>query len=145
MMIEAALDYTRKGFRVFPCAKKIPLTGSGGFKNATTDFNRVWGWWTDHPAAQIGLPTGQVNHLFVVDVDGPRGTEAVKKLHLPETRVIQTRPGRYQLWFHQPDIETKCSAGVLGAEVDTRGDGGYVIAPPSIHHETGQAYRVIKD
>jgi putative DNA primase/helicase len=145
-MIDAALNYARRGIHVFPCAKKIPLTGLGGFKNASTDADRIRGWWIQNPAAQIGLPTGQINHLFVIDIDGLRGAEIIKNLHLPETFTVETRPNRWQLWFRQPDgITGKCNARQLGPEVDIRSDGGYVVAPPSVHHETGQPYRVVKD
>jgi len=145
-LLSAALEYAKQGLLVFPCAKKIPLTGLGGFKNATTDCDTIRRWWIEHETAQIGLPTGQINHLFVVDIDGPHGAEIVKNLHLPETRTIVTRPGRWQLWFRQPEgITAKCNAGFLGPEVDVRSDGGYVIAPPSLHHVTGIAYRVVKD
>ena len=145
-MLKAASAYAMEGISVFPCEKKIPLTGTGGFKNASASADDIVHWWTDHPNAQIGVPTGATNHLFVIDVDGPKGIAAVKKMKLPPTRTIQTRPGRYQLWYRQPDdVASKCTAGILAAQLDTRGDGGYVIAPPSIHHQTGDPYRVVKD
>jgi putative DNA primase/helicase len=145
-MLQAAGTYALKGLSVFPCEKKIPITGPGGFKNATCDPLQIAKWWTEHPNAQIGLPTGEVNHLFVIDVDGPEGERAAEKLRLPETFTVATRPGRYQFWFRQPDgVKSKSTASVLAPQLDTRGDGGYVVAPPSIHHATGQPYRVVKD
>jgi hypothetical protein len=146
MMLDAAIKYALDGLAVFPCEKKIPLTGPGGFKNASLDVARIAKWWSEKPDAQIGLPTGEINHLFVIDSDGPEGERAAGKLKLPETFTVATRPGRYQLWYFLPDgARSKCSAGVLGAQIDTRGTGGYVIAPPSIYHETGKPYRVVKD
>src|SRR6266853_6314735 len=70
-MLQAAGTYALEGLSVFPCEKKIPLTGPGGFKHATCDALQIAKWWTEKPDAQIGLPTGEVNHLFVIDVDGP--------------------------------------------------------------------------
>jgi len=145
-MLEAAVKYALDGLAVFPCAKKTPLTGEGGFRNASLDATQILQWWTENPDAQIGLPTGEVNHLFVIDIDGPEGERAVEKIGLPETFTVATRPGRYQFWFRQPEgRKSKCTAGVLGPQLDTRGDGGYVVAPPSIHHVTGKPYRVVKD
>jgi putative DNA primase/helicase len=145
-MLEAAARYAIEGLSVFPCKKKIPLTGEGGFKNASFHADQIVEWWTKYPDAQIGLPTGEVNHLFVVDVDGPDGERAVEKMQLPETRTVQTRPGRYQLWFRQPEGgKSRCTIGELGRQLDTRGDGGYIVAPPSVHHITRQPYRVLKD
>ena len=144
-MLAAAAQYASEGLSVFPCAKKIPLI-AGGFKNASWHPEQLLAWWSQWADAQIALPTGEVNHLFVVDIDGPEGERIAATLHLPETFSVSTRPGRYQLWFSQPaGMKSKCSAGVLGPQLDTRGDGGYVIAPPSIHHETGQPYRVVKN
>jgi hypothetical protein len=145
-MLQAAGRYALEGLSVFPCEKKIPLTGPGGFKNASCHALQIAKWWTEHPDAQIGLPTGEVNHLFVIDVDGPEGERAVEKLNLPDTFTVATRPGRFQYWFRHPDsARSKCTASVLAPQLDTRGDGGYVIAPPSIHHETGKPYRVLKN
>jgi len=146
MMLDSAVRYALDGLAVFPCARKKPLTGEGGFRNASVDAPQILEWWTKHPDAQIGLPTGEVNALFVVDVDGPVGARAVEEMNLPPTFEVETRPGRRQLWFKQQEgVKSKCSVGVLGAQVDTRGDGGFVIAPPSIHHLTGQPYRILKN
>ncbi len=145
-MLEAASRYAIEGLSVFPCEKKIPLTGPGGFKNASVHADQIVKWWTENPNAQIGLPTGEINHLFVLDIDGPDGERTVQRMKLPPTRTIETRPGRFQLWFKQPDgVTTKCTAGELAPQLDTRGDGGYVIAPPSIHHQTKKPYRVVLD
>ena len=145
-LFDAVVRYALDGISVFPCLQKIPLTGPGGFKNATLDAEKILEWWTDNPEAQIGIPTGEINHLFVIDIDGPNGDAALAKMKLPETFTVETRPGRHQLWFRQPDgVKTRCSAGVLAPEVDTRGDGGYIVAPPSIHHLTGKPYQVVKD
>ncbi len=145
-MLHAAAAYALDGLSVFPCEKKIPLTGPGGFKNATCDAGQIAKWWTEAPSAQIGLPTGYINHLFVLDIDGPEGERVVAKMDLPETFTVATRPGRYQLWFHQPEgTRSKCTASVIAPQLDTRGDGGYVVAPPSIHHETGKPYQIVKN
>jgi hypothetical protein len=146
VVLQAAAYYALEGMSVFPCAAKIPLTGPGGFRNASQDAGQIAKWWTVTPDAQIGLPTGQVNHLFVLDIDGPEGARAAEKLHLPETFTVQTRPGRLQLWFELPEgVKSKCTTAVLGPQLDTRGDGGYVIAPPSRHHSTEKPYTVIKN
>jgi putative DNA primase/helicase len=145
MMLDAALKYALDGLVVFPCAKKIPLTGGGGFKNASLNAMQILQWWTEHPEAQIGLPCGELNHLFVIDVDGPEGERAAAKLNLPETFTVASRPGRFQFWFRQPDgTRSKCTAGMIGPQLDTRGDGGYVVAPPSIHHVTGKPYQIVR-
>jgi len=145
-MLDAATAYALRGLSVFPCERKVSLTGKGGFKNATLDAATIIEWWTNNPLAQIGLPTGEVNHLVVLDVDSREAADAVARMQLPPTLTVQTRPGRWQLWFKQPEgTKTQNSVEKLGTKLDVRGDGGYVIAPPSIHHETGEPYRVVRD
>src|SRR5436190_2614077 len=110
-MLQAAAQYASEGLSVFPCAKKIPLI-PGGFKNASWHPEQLARWWSEWPDAQIGVATGEVNHLFVLDIDGPEGETTAKKMNLPETFTVQTRPGRFQFWFRQPDgVRGKCSAG----------------------------------
>lgn len=149
-MLKVALEYAEKGYAVFPCSQKMPCLkkeeGGNGFHDATTNEQQINSWWKRWPNAQIGLPTGRKNNLFVLDLDSQQAQEYAKQWNLPETFTVETRPGRKQLWFHQPvEIETKSTAEVLAPNIDTRGEGGYVIAPPSIHHETRAPYRVIKD
>src|SRR5215217_5824314 len=68
----AALAITREGKPVFPCnhaPDKSPLTGKGGFHKATTDSRKVNAYWNKYLGASIGVPTGDVSRLLVLDVD----------------------------------------------------------------------------
>ncbi len=144
-MLEVAMRHALEGRLVFPCSKKKPLV-PGGFKKASLHPEDLSDWWSKYPDAQVGLPTGKVNHLFALDIDGPQAEAYVEKMKLPDTFTVETSPGHKQLWFHQPeDVTTRCSASVLAPELDVRGDGGYVIAPGSIHHETRRPYRALND
>ena len=62
--------YIDGGLEIFPCNgnKKTPLT-KHGFKDASADKQLINDWWNKHPDANIGLPTGRINNLVVVDVD----------------------------------------------------------------------------
>ena len=132
--------YCEKGLALFPCKEKKPLIATG-FKAASKDPARIREWWTAWPKAQYGVPTGQVNNLLVVDIDGPKGREWLATQHWDSTFTVQTSPSHFQLWFRQPQgVVTKCSSSQIAEEVDIRGDGGYVIGPFSIHHETKRAY-----
>ena len=69
MMLRAALGFAKRGKPVFPCKPdKTPLTPNG-FKDATTDPNQITEWWTKHPEALIGMPTGAVSGVVVLDVE----------------------------------------------------------------------------
>jgi hypothetical protein len=143
-MLLAATNYALRAISVFPCRGKKPLTGDGGFRNASLDTDQISKWWTEHPDAQIGVPTGHINSLIVLDIDGPEGAAWLAKKAMPATCEVETSPGHRQYWFRLPEgRNARCSAGVLAPEVDVRAEGGYVIAPPSIHHESGKPYRFL--
>ena len=139
----AALAYARAKRRIFPCkADKTPLTRHG-FKEASCDPARIQAWWDAHPQALIGLPAGAVNKVFVLDIDndpntgkdGDASLEALIRAHgpLPATVEAMTPRGGRHLYFRHPGPawEVPSSASKLGPNLDVRGDGGYVIAPPS--------------
>ena len=140
-MKAAALDCAIKGHRVFPCGiNKKPLT-KNGFKDATTDTDTIDEWWTQYPGASIGAPSG--DGIFILDVDLPDGPAALEKLEqendpLPATLEQKTGSGGRHLFF-SVDAEVRNSAGKLGQNLDIRGDGGYIILPPS-PHESGNCY-----
>jgi Bifunctional DNA primase/polymerase, N-terminal len=130
----AALGYARRGWFVFPVKprSKAPATRSG-FKDATTDPGLVDAWWVQMPTANIGIDCGR-SGLLIVDVDGPVGAGEWAKLlaahGMIDTLASITARG-FQLWFRS-DGESSRSRR-LATELETRGAGGYVIAPPSVH------------
>jgi bifunctional DNA primase/polymerase-like protein len=115
---------------------KHPLGGlvPHGVKDATT--NRAWvlAWWTRHPQANIGLATG---HTFdVLDVDGPQGDQAIRDLaatHGLQSSgpLVRTGGGGWHFYLAPTGLGNVRPLDL--AHVDWRGQGGYVVAPPSRH------------
>ena len=138
--IFAALEYARRGTPVFPCKPdKSPATPRG-FHDANSDEEHVRRWWTNRPDAMIGVRTGEPSGLFVLDADGQEGRETLAALEaenetLPETYEVSTRNGGRHLYFRHPGVRVKSTNGVIGPRLDVKGDGGYVIAPPSPGYE----------
>lgn len=137
-----AQSYARLGLRVFPLmpASKVPFPNTRGFKDATDDLDVVRAWWREHPTANIGIATGESSGLFVLDVDGPAGEAALAWLEadlgsLPITAEVRTHKGRHLYFRHFPG--SRNTASFLGERIDTRGEGGYVVAPPSVHPDGG--------
>ena len=147
---EAALEYAAFGLPVFPCdkykeplnaAKKDangkPIVGTGGHCAATTDENQIREWWTRHPKALIGMATGKVSGIDVLDLDHKKDKNGVLKngfLAVPDWRtrspvIVRTPSGGAHLWF-KSNGEIGNSTGVIGKGVDTRGEGGYACVPP---------------
>jgi hypothetical protein len=132
-----ALKLARRGIPVFPCINKPgrdedkrPLT-RGGFKDASTDPDVIHDWWTRHPDALIGVPTG--GRFVVVDIDCGKHVEAAQwygNANLPLTRTHVTRSSGRHLLF-KPDDRVKCSTSKICRGVDTRGIGGYVVWWPA--------------
>jgi len=140
-MLDTARSYANCGWHVFPCKErgKTPLT-KNGYKAATTDHSQIQTWWENRPTANIGIATGEISRFVVLDIDAKNnGEETLKEFGpLPDTPVVFTGNGRH-VWFTYPDHHVPSSAGKIGAGLDIRGDGGYVIAPPSIH-KNGKMY-----
>jgi hypothetical protein len=156
-LLRGALIYAGRGIPVFPCEPhgKRPLTVDG-FLEATTDEARIHQWWARWPNANVAIPTGERSGLLVFDVDSGEGTDSVALLELsrgqsPKTARAATGGGGIHLYFRYPSPEELMSAGLytrevrnsqglLGDGLDVRGEGGYVVAPPS---STQRAYRWI--
>jgi hypothetical protein len=154
-LLDAALDGARRGWHVFPlhtfydgcctCDDKAcdnpakhPLTPHG-LLDATRDETTINRWWSEATIANVGLRTGEVSGLWVLDCDGPAGIaaiEALEKKHgpLPTTLTVNTGGGGRHYYFAWPDdgsIGNRTKLHEL--PIDVRGDGGYVIVPPSLH------------
>jgi hypothetical protein len=95
-------------------------------------------WWARWPRSNVAIRTGAQSGLVVVDIDPAHGGEKsvaeLERVHgaLPLGRAIRTGSGGRHLYFRHPGGIVRNDAGrVLGRGIDLRGDGGYVIAPPS--------------
>lgn len=145
-LLNAALAYAARGFLVFPCCprSKIPATPHG-FKDATRDERIIRMWWESVPDYNVAIAAGEDSGLYVLDVDlkvGRSLDEAIESLGfpLPETPTVRTGGGGVQFFFaFPPGLNLSITGGRLGLGIDTRGNGGYVVAPPSIH-PSGPAY-----
>lgn len=148
-LLTAAYSYADRGWPVFPLVRlgKTPYGSTNGHKDATTNKSKLLDWWGTTREANIGLRTGIESGLFVLDVD-PRhgGNESLKRLSdehgpLPETLTVATGGGGQHFYFLHPGKGFKVTSRPLPDYVglDVKGDGGYVVAPPSVH-ETGAVY-----
>lgn len=145
-MLHAALRLAEKGMRVFPVQprSKVPAT-LHGCKDATTGVDLIRQWWEHEPLYNIGIACGAPSGIIVVDVDGASAEAELRKLEtrhgesLPVTAEVATARGRH-LYFKAPGVPVRNSAGKIAPGIDVRGDGGYVLGPPSIH-PSGKTYR----
>jgi hypothetical protein len=158
-LLECALQYAGRKWHVFPlhslqagrcscgqdCGRnacKHPRVKSG-FKAATTDARQIEAWWRKWPNANIGIATGAVSRIVVIDIDGAEGAATLKTLveqhgALPRTAIVKTTRGLH-IYFAMP---SGCGPIPCSARngLDVRGDGGFVVAPPS-RHASGNTYQ----
>lgn len=138
----AALAYAKRGWAVFACRPraKQPAT-KHGFKDATTEKSTIVGAWRSNPEANVAIATGAVSSIVVLDVDPRNGGDSslaeLERINggLPETVSAETGGGGRHFYFAAP--EGGVPSGVLADGLDVKGDGGYVIAPPSVHPDGG--------
>lgn len=132
--LQAALQLAEElGYPVFPCGEnKAPLT-EHGFKDASANREQIVAWWEKYPDALIGVPTGTVTNLFVIDVDpdGMPWLEQHRERFLSCTRVHETRRHGRHLFYGMPAEGGTNSASKIAPGVDTRGEGGFVVWWPA--------------
>lgn len=158
-MLSHALAYASSGWAIFPlhsadvgglevvctcgasgCTSiaKHPRTRTG-VKEATTNVDQIEAWWRSWPDANIGLATGVISGIYVVDLDGPDAIAAWGEIETEaQSWVSRTGNGEhhvYSLSEPLPSTHWKVARGI-----DTRGDGGYIVAPPSLHR-SGRRYQ----
>ena len=135
-MQDAALEYARKGWPVFPCGPdKRPLT-TNGFKSARTDQEQIKQWWLQWPDAMIGVATGEASGIAVLDLDRKKEVDGFAWLSaqqasgnlLPDTVEVRTPSGGLHIYFkHRKDWRNSVSKIAPG--VDVRAEGGYGYRP----------------
>lgn len=137
--IPFARSYAEKGWQSFPLKPKDKVPFLKWAEVATCNTQMLNGWFDNYPDANIGIACGKRSGIIVLDVDaGHGGYESLTQLtdkhgKLPETPVSKTGSGGEHIFFKHPGIEIRNSAGKLGQGLDIRSDGGYVVAPPSLH------------
>jgi len=136
----AARGYLALGWSVLPVRPrdKRPLIRWEPLQEARPSEADVAGWFEQWPDANLGVVTGAISNLIVLDVDPKHGGDDTLQLlerrfgPLPQTVESHTGGGGRHLYFRHPGYPVRNRAG-LGQGIDLRGDGGYVVAPPSVH------------
>jgi len=136
--LEAALYYASLGWSVIPIRPKDkkPALKWEQYQTGRASEEQIRDWWKKWPRANVGVITGGISGIIVLDVDGPEGRESIADKDLPPTTCAITGSGGYHYIFKHPGGEVRNFARRLPG-LDLRGDGGYIVAPPSIHPSGG--------
>jgi hypothetical protein len=114
-----------------------------GFYAATSDPERIRAIIRATPGGMLAIRTGALSGVVVVDIDPQNGGDVLPLIErglTPPTAYVPTGGGGLHLYYGHPGTPVPNSAGRLGLGIDVRGDGGYAVAPPSIHPKTGRPY-----
>lgn len=155
-MLQHALRLAAAGWHVFPCSPgtKIPLAGTEGVYDATTDLPTIKALWEECPDANVAIAPG-ASGCVVLDVEGPaKGVDGrALLLNLPDgpldfdgsfapgTMAVSTPSGGLHIYYRDPDETIRNTAGRIAKGIDTRARGGYVVAPGS--RLPGGAYELL--
>lgn len=140
-----ALELLNRGFPVFPANGKIPCSQWQQYQHNLIKPEVFTNLFLQNPNANIGIITGKLSGVFVLDIDGLEGLANLRKLEekygvLPQSwEAISGGDGQH-IYFKYPEHgNVKTSAGQIAPHIDVRGEGGFIICPPSIH-PTGRQY-----
>lgn len=158
-VLTAALEYAERGWPVFPChsitsdghctcprGELCPRPGkhpriNRGRNGATTDAETIERWWSMWPESNVAVVTGVESGVVVIDLDSPEAVDHVEQLGVPPTLEQRTGSGGTHLLFERPPgdhrFRTATNIGAVSG-LDSRADGGYIIAPPSKHVSGGR-------
>ena len=140
LKLKAAIDYQEQGLSVIPIKHKDkkPRVKWKQYQEEKADKQRIEEWFSKYPNASIGIVTGEISDIAVIDIEKGGSTD-----EYPPTVTAKTGGGGYHLYYRYP--ESGISNSTRTKELtDIRGDGGYVIAPPSMH-PSGNQYEWIAD
>lgn len=163
-MLEHALEYLSFGYPIFPvcsplmgahqhfidgrirdCAPdkrgKNPMVPWKAYQTTLPNSGQVRDWWRRWPDANIGMATGAFSKIIVLDCDSGEARQLVlEKGGLEQAPAVWTgTPGGIHFWIEHPGYPVQNFVREIPG-TDFRGDGGYVLLPPSLHHR-GARYR----
>ena len=147
-LLNAALAYQAIGFSVIPVKpNKTPYVQWTKFQTTRATPEEITAWWAKWPKASVAVVTGQVSSMVAVDIDSAIGQEAYKaqfgEIH-GTCRQTTGKPGAMHLCFKPPAGVKLANSSRSLPDVDTRGDGGYIVVSPSIH-SSGTVYTWVVD
>lgn len=156
-ILQAALDYLSLGFSVIPVhsvkdgrctCERVTCSSPGKHPCVETwrDYQQrrpteadIRKWFERWPWANVAIITGSISGLLVLDIDGPDGVESIGENPLPHTAIAETGGGGWHYLFKYPEGETIGNKTGILPGVDIRAEGGYIVAPPSVH-KSGKLY-----
>lgn len=131
--LNSALKYESMGFSIIPLNKnKKPFVEWKEYQKRRANQEEIRDWWKKWPNANIGIVTGAISGICVIDIDSEAGAKEIEKF-IPESLempIVSTPSGGKHYYFKMPDEPMCNNVGIIPG-CDFRGEGGYIVAPPS--------------
>lgn len=147
-MLSEALQLANKGFKLIPCKEKIPIIKKWQF-NATNNRDKIKELWSNNHY-NIGILTGaDANNLVIIDCDVKEEVNGInnfleflnrENIELPKTLMATSGRGGKHYYFRSKSSNIKNGINVFDKGIDIRANGGFIIAPPSLH-SNGNYYK----
>jgi hypothetical protein len=141
-VLEFAFDYLERGWPVIPALGKQPAVAWSAYQRELPSAKQVRKWFAcRRQQYNLAIITGRYTGLVVVDCDSEQDTRWWQSGFPQSPLAVSTGGGGKHYYYRYPDDDVRSRSRLFGRRIDLRADGGVVIAPPSIHPETRQAYR----
>lgn len=138
-MLDEALRYSKMNLSVIPVGKdKRPLFSWKEYQDRLATEEEITNWWTKYPEANIGIVTGKISGITVLDCDSQEAINSFREMYKGMTAAVKTPRGMHFYYKYAEGVRNTVKLGNL--DMDVRGEGGYVVAPPSVN-EQGQVYK----
>jgi hypothetical protein len=141
-ILELAMLYLAKGFSLIPLRpkdKKPAIASWKEFQDRKPSEAELKIWFADGTQNNLGIVTGKVSGIVVVDFDSQEAIEFAERNNFPDTPSVATGKGFHAYYRYKEGVRNFQKRDDL-PQIDLRGDGGYVVAPPSIH-PSGKQYQ----
>jgi hypothetical protein len=144
--LDCALGYLGLGWTPIPLRPhdKRPILSWEEFQSRRPERAEIEQWFAQRKDANLGVVTGRISGLVVVDIDpahgGEESLEALERRHGKIGKAVESRTGGggRHLYFRYPGLPVR-NRTAIAPGIDVRTDGGYVVVPPSVH-PSGRSY-----
>jgi hypothetical protein len=132
---------TEFGFSVIPLSGKKPTIKWAEYQRRKPTEEELKEWFLNGDNHNVGIVTGKISGIVVVDFDTEKALEVAQEHNFPETPIVRTGRGCHFYFKYRDGIR---NSQKMGNSIHLRGEGGYVVAPPSIHPKTQAEYEWIE-
>lgn len=133
-------EYIQRGWPVIPLLGKTPAVCWKEFQSRRPTPQEIQAWFKSENELNIGIVTGRVSELVVVDADSNDEAAWWISNYPKSSLMVHTGRGGMHIYYRMPELTLGNRTRLFGRAIDLRGNGGYVVAPPSIHPETRKPY-----